>query len=147
VVVARRIARHVLQLGQRLDASVASTDNDDVQVALADLRAVRGLGDVETEPTAIPTCSYSRGYGSPSSGWMVATRSACRRSVTLPVRISAPRSTRRSGTTTCRGETAPAAASGRNGWYVMYERGFTTVTTASSSCSFFSRRSAVYRPT
>ncbi len=32
-------------------------------------------------------------------------------------------STRRSGTTTCRGEIDPAAASGRNGWYVMYGSG------------------------
>ncbi len=52
--------------------------------------------------------------------------------VTRPVRISAPGTARRSGTTTLRGEMLPAAVSGRKGWYVMYERGSTTVTVASA---------------
>src|SRR4051794_3521181 len=67
--------------------------------------------------------------------------------VTRPVRTSALGSTRRSGTTTWRGEMLPAAASGRKGWYVMYDRGSTTVTVASAYRIFFRMRRAAYRPT
>jgi hypothetical protein len=41
----------------------------------------------------------------------------------------------------------PAAVSGRKGWYVMYERGSTTVTVASPYRIFFMMRRAAYRPT
>jgi hypothetical protein len=57
------------------------------------------------------------------------------------------RSTRRSGTTTWRGSREPAAASGRNGWYVMYERGSMTVIRTLLHRSFFCSRRAVYMPT
>ena len=41
----------------------------------------------------------------------------------------------------------PAAASGRNGWYVMCGCGSTTMTSASRELSFFDRRRAAYSPT
>jgi len=46
-------------------------------------------------------------------------------------------------TTAWRGSMPPAATSGRNGWYVMYGNGSTTVTLASPRASHFSSLRAV----
>jgi hypothetical protein len=84
---------------------------------------------------------------SPERSRAVTTRRLVSMPVTMPLITSQPFSTLRRGTTTCRGSTLPAAASGRNGWYVMYERLSITVTRASPRRSFRRRRSAVYMPT
>jgi hypothetical protein len=75
-------------------------------------------------------------------GWTVAVRRACSILVTCPASTWQRLSSRRSGTTVCRGEMLPAAASGRNGWYVMCGCGSTTVTSASFDRSRFDSRSA-----
>lgn len=54
--------------------------------------------------------------GSPTDGAIVAILRAWEIALTRPVTMRAPRRMRRSGTTTWRGSTLPAAASGRNGW-------------------------------
>ena len=60
----------------------------------------------------------------------VAVRLAWSMRSASPMTIWHSARTRRSGTTTWRGEMEPAAASGRNGWYVMYGSGSTTVISA-----------------
>ncbi|CAM5442136.1 hypothetical protein STENM223S_07958 [Streptomyces tendae] len=50
---------------------------------------------------------------------MVAVRVVWSMECASPMTTSHWPRTRRRGTTTCRGEMDPAAASGRNGWYVM----------------------------
>jgi hypothetical protein len=69
-----------------------------------------------TEPSATTRTSYSISSVLPSGLSTVTTRRAV--SILLTRRLSTWQrlSTRRSGTTTCRGSIAPAAASGRNGW-------------------------------
>jgi hypothetical protein len=49
-------------------------------------------------------------------GWTIATFRACSMLVTVPESTLQCLSSRRSGTTVCRGEMLPAAASGKNGW-------------------------------
>jgi hypothetical protein len=49
-------------------------------------------------------------------GWTIATFRACSMLVTVPDSTWHRSSSRRSGTTACRGEMLPAADSGRNGW-------------------------------
>jgi hypothetical protein len=49
-------------------------------------------------------------------GWTTATFRAWSMLVTVPDSTLQRFSSRRSGTTVCRGEMLPAAASGRNGW-------------------------------
>ena len=107
-----------------------------------------GIGNVRaTEPGATTMMSYEISTGSPAFGMNVTTRRACSMRVTRPFKICARGRTRRSGTTTCRGSRLPAAASGKNGWYVMYDNGSMTDTIASSRRNFFCSRNAVYMPT
>jgi hypothetical protein len=107
-----------------------------------------GMGSVrETEPGATTIWSYSISSGGPMIGCTVAVLRLCSIRVTAPETILQCLSSRRSGTTECRGEMFPAAASGRNGWYVMCGCGSTTVTSASRAPSFLDSRRAAYRPT
>jgi hypothetical protein len=75
-------------------------------------------------------------------GCTVATRFACEIVSTSPESTRHRFSSRRSGTTLWRGEMLPAAASGRNGWYVMCGCGSTTVISASVERSLRERCSA-----
>ena len=78
------------------------------------------MGSVRaTEPSPTIRWSYVTQYGSPSSGVIWTVRSAWLICVTLPCSTSTPLSARRCGATTLRGSIEPAAASGRNGAYVM----------------------------
>src|SRR4051812_30482187 len=86
-----------------------------------------GTGSVrDTDPAASTTSSYGTAVGTPSAGTTVAVRASWSTPVTRPVITRHPGSSRRNGTTTCRGSSDLAAASGRNGWYVMVARGSTT---------------------
>ena len=76
-----------------------------------------GTGRVrETEPGATMMWSYVISVVGPSIGWMVTVLRACSTLVTSPETMRHRLSSLRSGTTACRGEMLPAAASGRNGW-------------------------------
>ena len=76
-----------------------------------------GIGRVrDTEPGATMMWSYVISVAGPSIGWMVTVLRACSIRVTSPETMRHRLSSRRSGTTACRGEMLPAAASGRNGW-------------------------------
>jgi hypothetical protein len=79
-----------------------------------------GIGRVlTTEPGATTIWSYRSCSSGPSTGSSVAVRRAWSMPVTVPVTTRQRLRTFRSGTTTCRGSSEPAAVSGRNGWYVM----------------------------
>jgi len=75
-----------------------------------------GIGRVrETEPGAMITWSYRISRVGPTMGWTDAVLAAWSIWVTAPTTTVHLRSSRRNGTTECRGEMLPAAASGRNG--------------------------------
>jgi hypothetical protein len=76
-----------------------------------------GIGRVrDTEPGATTMWSYAISRGGPTIGCTVATLREWSTAVTAPATMWQLRSSRRNGTTECRGEMLPAAASGRNGW-------------------------------
>ena len=107
-----------------------------------------GIGRVrDTEPGATTMWSYVISVAGPSIGCTVTVLRACSMRVTWPETMRHFFSSRRSGTTECRGEMLPAAASGRNGWYVMCGCGSITTISARRALSFFDRRRAVYSPT
>jgi hypothetical protein len=91
--------------------------------------------------------SYVISVDGPSIGWIVTVLRACSIFVTSPDTMRHFLSSRRSGTTECRGLMLPAAASGRNGWYVMCGCGSMTTTSARRRLSFLDRRRAAYSPT
>src|SRR5688572_30493199 len=91
-----------------------------------------GTGSVRaTDPGATTMTSYPMALTFPAASSTVTTLDEWSIAVTRPVRWWQCLSTLRSGTTTCRGSIEPAAASGRNGWYVMCDCGSITVTDAS----------------
>src|ERR1044072_3105895 len=100
-----------------------------------------------TEPIATTSTSYSMSSSSPGGVSTTTFFSAWEIFVTRAVSTWQRLSARRSGTTTCRGSIAPAAAPGRHGRHGVWGGGSTTVTAASPPFSLRCRPSAVYIPT